>query len=809
MTYIHRARKAEVGFSLIEVLIAVVILATGLLALAALQGALSRSSSEAKTRSRVAAMLTARMDELRATTGGYDAIPIGAVTTQSTTGDCDTASPDATDWIDCPRSQANVGSLSVTQTTQIWSSTSGGTNFANAAPADSNDPQFKRIQLSATWTDASNSAHALGMTSDFSPLALTSSELPVTDPTGSSNAAPVVRQDSPATAGVIPIALGNGSSSAASNPTPELVGSHNNEQVVGTRFNVLTYAPSGNAVAVQKRFENEIIKCSCQYGAGGTNLPAIYRTAQWPAIWTGERYDVYKTTPVTAAPGQTLNAGPKSGVSQSPLCQECCRDHHDNTTTAVAKFDPERTSVTGESTGREKYYLNNQNALQLVTNTNTGSYVDSCRVIRVDGFWRTASDMYSRQFGLLETETVAGAKAKTGLPTAAATTAYTNFVKNYLKQYDGTSTKNPPTGAQALFDSTAGINEPAAPGVVISAASTSDYRYLHARGLYVDHLETQALQKLASVISDTGVGGKCAQTPTATPLEDCVLPYLPFTSANLTEIAEWAASDPTVLTVNSLNALGTNPTQPSGGRTIGIKVGSADNTATVRPSNSGIAVNSVLTTLAGVDPTDNSATQSDAQPFQVGGTTNTGDPFYVAMSGGGLNPFVYYTIGADTGECFKSGNWKCSTNTVLNGTTGSIQLSHYWSESDSSATLAVDATGKIGTVQCTISVNGNQSFDGPGNYSVTNFPTFKNYAVSSASVGSGSGSITSFNGVTLDRTANESTVVNFSGLGANSRIDIGFTLTETRTDATVASCTITKQGNSWALTVNSWNKPWL
>src|SRR6478735_6404746 len=221
MTQLHRARKQATGFSLIEVLIAVVILATGLLALAALQGSLTRSSAEAKTRGRVAAMLTAQMDTLRS--GGYLALPNANT---NTTFNCTAGAPA---WLCTAQAQANVGALTVTQSTRPYSSTSGGTVFTNAPAADANDPQFKRIQLSATWTDGSNAVHSLGMTSDFSALALTSSSLPVVDPNGSSNAAPVVRQDSPATAGVIPIALGNGSSSAASNPTPELVGSHNNE----------------------------------------------------------------------------------------------------------------------------------------------------------------------------------------------------------------------------------------------------------------------------------------------------------------------------------------------------------------------------------------------------------------------------------------------------------------------------------------------------------------------------------------------------------------------------------------------------
>ena len=79
------------GFSLLEVLIAVVVLAIGLLALASLQGRLAQASADAKSRARVAAMLSARMDQLRL--GGYGAL--ASTNTTSIEGDgCDPASTD-------------------------------------------------------------------------------------------------------------------------------------------------------------------------------------------------------------------------------------------------------------------------------------------------------------------------------------------------------------------------------------------------------------------------------------------------------------------------------------------------------------------------------------------------------------------------------------------------------------------------------------------------------------------------------------------------------------------------------------------
>ena len=771
------------GFSLIEVMIAVVILATGLLALAALQGSLARASTDAKARGRVAAMLTARMEDLRLQSGG---LAEGATTTTSTTDPCD---GDATDWVDCARVESNLGSLSVVQTVATWS---GNGSFTQTTTTDPDIAQFKRITLAATWEDATGGDHTLTTSTDASTLSLVTSLVQQPDDAQSGGSNPIVRQDSPATAGVIPVALGNGDSSASSNPKPELVGRSNNQTIVGTRFNVLTYTPeTGNAAKIQKRFENDIIKCTCQYGTGGTNLPQIYRTPQWPAIWTGERYDVYDPESTAQAPGQALTnpAGPASGVDQSALCQECCRDHHDTSTTGVAKFDPERAATSGETSGREKYNPNGSGVLVLANTTN-GRYINSCRLIRVDGFWRTAADMYSRQFGLLETQPVSTVRAKSGLPTAAATTAYTQFIKDYVRGYQTTTATNgnAPTGAQALFDETGrGLNATTVP---ILAPSNTDYRYVHARGLYIDYLEEDARQRIAEIVADTGEDGACPSSgPNAvSDVSECILPYLPFTTINMTEIAKWLASDTSVLTVNSGNLLATDPSQPSGGRTVGISTGTADNTGSARNSNSGVAFSSVV--AGGIDPLDASGESSDAQAFQVGGTVNAGPSFNVRVTGGGSNPFVFFTLGTDVNvECTKpaTGDHRCvtATGTVL-PQGGTIRASHYWTET----TVSLSVT----TAVC----------DGTNATDTITVPRFRNYAVTAAVIGATSGTIAAPVG---DNTMDEYTDIGFGAIAANNLVQL--TLAEqtgSPTNATISSCT-TNGGHNKIQNV-LWNKPW-
>lgn len=804
MKRIYRTPGLTGGFSLIEVMIAVVVLATGLLALAALQGSLTRSSAEAKTRSRVAAMLSARMDELRGS--GYDnaILDPGTTTTSSTVDGCDN---DATDWIDCARVQGNLGSLTVTQTNTLWTSEVGAAAFgqvANRTDVEEGNPEFVRVTLEASWTgaNAGEGTHRLATTSEFSSLALRDSLLPPPPASNTTTGAPFVRTDNPAGPGVIPIAVGGGDATAASNPRPEQVGKTQNAEVVGTRFDVLTYNGLTGAAVIQRRVETAVVKCQCRLGAGGANLPEIYRASQWPAVWTGERYDVYTPNPAAPPPGQGKNSGPKPNVEQSPLCQECCRDHFDGTETTVAKFDPERS-------GAHDHYNISGGTLSALA-ANDVDYVDSCRVIRVDGFWRTAADMYSRQFGLLATETVDGKEAKSGLPTSSATNSYQTFVKDYLEQITGAS-GTPPANAQGLFDEIPrALNDP--DDVDIATPDTGDWRFLHGRGLYLDYLEEKARKKIQDILADTGPSGAC---PTGSDIAECILPYLPFTTVNVTELASWSRSNTNILNIQAAGTLGTDPLQPSGGRTAGKTKGIADSIAKINMSNYGLAASntsglSIFMGITGVDTADAAALGTDKQKFDVGGNNSepVGQEFEVKFSGLiTQDPDTFYSVftatagdSASSGECLQPvivSDYLCSTNTkAIAG--GTLTLKNYWIEPSN--------VTRTHTALCTRNkISKTMTFS----YSTPNFRDFSVTGVSVNGVPIAASAIQ--NPAFNDKHKSESTTVTFnaSELVANAVVTVQLTeqsLTDAEKYATVTSCEYDSKDN---VTVTGWNYPWV
>jgi prepilin-type N-terminal cleavage/methylation domain-containing protein len=588
--------RREQGFSLIEVLIAAAVMAVGLMALAALQASIARNAADARARSQVAAFADLVIERQRsAASGGFNMVP---ATDRWTAAE-----------LAAVQASAGISDLTVTLASTHFEGRTGNfvaCNAACGAALPDSAPQYKQIRVEATWRDVSGEARRFNVTSVLSPRTVGDSRLPYNSATSGNNGSgkrPVVRTDTPVQTGVIPIAIGDNTDTAATNPRPEIAGKKNNESVVGTSYEVLTYRnEDASTVQTQRRVENKVIACTCNTSAAPTG--AFSSTAQWPAFWNGERYVVYEPDSGDAPAGASKTAGPKSGAVQDELCTDCCRDHHDKDGGTDVRFDPFRSD--------HKHYRLSGTSLVEAT---SGDYLEACRMIRVDGFWRTAADLDAKHLGLIATTN----NATSPVPTGEAVGFYESFVIDLLKaNYIPGATA---ADAETLFDSK-GLNNPAE--LTIARPPTLDTRYMHARGLYVDFLEQVAKDRIQKAF-DT--------CPTGKQKADCVLPLLPFTSINTTELAAWSATEPSALSVSTGSSLVFNPALPTRGRVNALAAAATNATgaarAELRPSNSGVAI-----AASGVDPADD-ADLSDQQQFRVQGSAGNGSTgkFSLTLSG--------------------------------------------------------------------------------------------------------------------------------------------------------------------------------
>lgn len=525
------ARKPLSGFALIEVLIAVVVLATGLLALTALQGALTRSSADSKARSQVAAYVASEMDRIR--TGEL------VVAKAATSG--------GTDPISDTARAAGLASLSQTVTSEFFYADAAG-NFATTNPNTSKNAWFRRVRLNMSWTDATGGSRSLSMTTDMSPLVLSASKVLVDrEPPDPNELRPIVRRQSPLTEGMIPIALGDGQDTAATNPKPELVGKKQDTYVADTRFDVLTYAIGENGFArFNKRIETAFVGCRCQMGLGGFptggSSPAINTLlrdrAFRPSYWDGVAYTVPKET-------AEVKRSPDTSASQSALCDVCCRDHRDPGTD-TPKFNPWIAA--------HDHY---DSSGALVAEPGSGTFIEACRVIRTDGIWRVTPDPRVEDIALLATRTYPSDKGSPGSTAAPANNnratspltanvvstpgvsgSYIDYTYDYLAQmfYNKTNVD------RLALQKTRGLNAPdyVPIGVTDSAdmdgdgnATEADVRWLHSRGLLTDQLHTDAAKRIDQAIAD------CKDASSEEKRAQCILPYLPVSTVNVTELAKW------------------------------------------------------------------------------------------------------------------------------------------------------------------------------------------------------------------------------------------------------------------------------
>ncbi|WP_330970683.1 hypothetical protein, partial [Lysobacter sp. A3-1-A15] len=114
-----------------------------------------------------------------------------------------------------------------------------------------------------------------------------------------------------------------------------------------------------------------------------------------PTYWDG---NAYKTPELASTP---VNSSP-ADVTQSELCDVCCRDHKDPAGASGPKFSP----WPGQTSAH--YRLDNNDNFIAVDNSGGAEYLEACRVIRVDGVFRVAADPKIQDNALVATRELDG-----------------------------------------------------------------------------------------------------------------------------------------------------------------------------------------------------------------------------------------------------------------------------------------------------------------------------------------------------------------------------------------------------------------
>jgi len=607
------------GFSLIEVLVAVVVLSVGLLALAALQGSLVRGGSAAKAQTQAMALAQQTLEQFRGfktKTGGSDSYAAIVAGTDSVTIGANTYT--RTVAVDRYGYVANTGA-------------SGG-SFKTTASTTVGNNEFKNVTVAVSWTDETGQTRTVQEADVISVSAPADSLSALTSPSSSHQGPKVYIDPSKFAPGVIPIALGNNQSAAASDPQPESFSTGN----ITTRFSVQNYSTSDTSNGydlLNKQFDFGLTSCTCNMSTTSTSANPAYA----PTYWNGTKYIAPSTMVGKQTGSDPVSNGNPSNSTQDPvLCNACCRDHHDMASTAAqpypVKFDEFRPATEYVSNDHKHYNTNSNNILQTaVVSTGSGTeYYETCRFVRVDGINYVATDARAENHILvapLSPITISKTQVScdpTGdsitpglcydhaLDTTTSGTTYPNFVTDYVTAWynawkadtgyptdEGTAigdllvSGGAPSSLATKYQTL--INpvpvSPATQTAISLASGSTTASYMEARAIYIDNISSETSAALACVGS---TDPDCTNYKDLTPLQ-----ILPFVAVNLTYLDSWSSSDTSnsspvsiksdqIPTTGTYDPYVTGYTFDRGTALAGTSAGSANALANLRPGNAGL-----------------------------------------------------------------------------------------------------------------------------------------------------------------------------------------------------------------------------
>ncbi len=546
------------GFSIMEVMIGIAIFAIGMLALASLQGALTRSTAEAKVRAEAISIAEEVIEAQRgfsksfATAGVFDYEDIRS-------------SNDATTpWTNTSITRNNV-TYALAQTVVPYYYDLASDGFTATAPTGATSSNYKSLTVTVSWAgedrefviqegvdtgdDGVTTVDNLGGGSVQISSTISAISVAALGKVSEESEQAIIAPDVSYTPGqnpdIVSLSLGNSKFKESLTPEPEV---HRSDELVETTFEVVTYSVGGSTIFL-RREEFAAVSCECELKVPANDI------GRRPTLWLGDEY--LEPEFVNKAYGLSANN------TQSDLCGTCCQDHHDGGTGSLDSsyadagailtnpFRPTTDYITtGTFVGDHKHYKKSDLGV-LSEAAQNEVYVEACRMVRKDGFFRVAQD-FSReslnvfQYDFLDTG------VEVDLYSAWLTAAVTTFTADVYNNGYASDTsylfKAPDLGTPARTAYNGGSPAPVAGDLnegytSLPTALGADFQQLRSRGVYVDYM----IKDLRDAIKCLVAGGdaeSCKQGQVIFDKSSSVNPLeiIPFFEVQTTFLNSWSES---------------------------------------------------------------------------------------------------------------------------------------------------------------------------------------------------------------------------------------------------------------------------
>ncbi len=383
-------KQKQRGFTFVEVLVALVIIAVGVAGLVSLQRMFIQSSTRAAERTAAMELAQEKLEELRFVE--YADLATGS----------DTATREGKSF-----------SMDWTIADRYWSAGGWVPSSDPSAPDPlPPEPDIKSVTVSVSWTERAGDTESLDMEAWFSKIESRDGGLVVTQPNPRQQ--PSVTYNPGAAPEVIAVRLTEDDAAAAyqvketTKPTPEVMRRGNKLQV---NFNTVTY---DQATQTQRIEDFVTVNCSCQFVGVGS-------TGKTPARLILEG-DYLVLDPNGSQTTQKM-VGMPADTNQPELCDLCCRDHHDSQEMVqTGNVYREERAFARLPSGDHRHFTNVNGSL--VQAGLDDVYEESCRMRRVDGYYVTYPDWNIEALTVMSSDY---------LVNAATSSVYVDYIRSVVK----------------------------------------------------------------------------------------------------------------------------------------------------------------------------------------------------------------------------------------------------------------------------------------------------------------------------------------------------------------------------------------